>query len=147
MRAERRKDFPGEEMTGSEFERKVCQWFKDAGYWALNIPRSKSGQQPFDVLAIKGNVMVAADCKVISTCRNAFPIERVEVNQWLAFKALEDKSLQTVIGLIIWHERTKTTHFVSYKQLRNAAQKHIPSIELGSKTRMDSIEIMRGVRE
>ena len=134
-------------MTGSEFERKVCQWLKEQGYWALNIPRQKSGQQPFDVIAVKGNCIVALDCKVISGSSERFPLERVEVNQWLAFKSLEDKSPYSVIGLMIWHDKTERMHFVSYKQLKLARKRGESSIELGSKTGVASVEIMTGVRQ
>ena len=79
-------------MTGSEFEKRFCKWLSDRGYWALNIPRSKAGQQPFDVVAMNGNFVIVADCKVISGSNIRFPLERIEDNQWLAFDKVSKRT-------------------------------------------------------
>lgn len=134
-------------MTGQQFETKVCQWLKEQGYWALNIPRSKTGQQPFDVLAIKGKCLVAVDCKVMSGKSLHFPLSRVEVNQWLSFKSLSDRSPYAAIGLMIWHDVTEQMFFVTYSQLKKAAQNHEPSILLDSRANCNSIKIMTEVRQ
>ena len=79
-------------MTYAEFERKFCEWAGKDGWWALNIPRSKAGQQPFDVIACKGSCVLAVDCKLVSAKKNLFPLDRIEDNQWMAFSSILSKS-------------------------------------------------------
>lgn len=137
-------------MTGSEFEKQFCMLLKDNGWWALNIPRSKSGAQPFDVIAIKGHCIMAVDCKVMSGRSLMFPIKRVEVNQWLSFKSLRDKSPHTLTGLIVWHEQTGETFFLDYWKLRRAVQQGKKSIDLHDRLfsyQMDDVELLARIRE
>lgn len=81
-------------MTGQQFETKLCDILSQYGWWCLNIPRSRGGAQPFDIIAIKkingNNVVFAIDCKVCSTDR--LPLERIEDNQWLAFEDITSKT-------------------------------------------------------
>ena len=77
-------------MTGMQFESQFCEFLKEFGYWALNIPKNKYGAQPFDVVAIHGNEIFAVDCKVCST--DLFQLERVEDNQWLAFQMVNERT-------------------------------------------------------
>jgi len=134
-------------MTGAEFERKFCQWAKENNWWALNIPHSKAGQQPFDVIAIKGSAILACDCKVISSKSNVFPLSRVEDNQWLAFASLEKKSPFSIIGLAIWHNPYSQMFFIPYKMLRIARDKGQASVELGPKTRLEHIDMLWATRQ
>lgn len=137
-------------MTGAEFERKFCEWAKLDGWWALNIPKSKSGAQPFDVIAIKGHCIMAVDCKVMSGKSLMFPIKRVEVNQWLSFKSLRDKSPHTLTGLIVRHEQTGETFFLDYWKLRQAVQQGMKSIDLHNPRLsylLDDVELIRRIRE
>ena len=137
-------------MTGSEFERQFCQQLKNEGWWALNISRSKTGAQPFDVIAIKGHCIMAVDCKVMSSKSLMFPLKRVEVNQWLSFKSLRDKSVHTLTGLIVWHEQTKSVFFLDYWKLRQAVQQGKKSIDLHDgklSYRLDKVELLRRIHE
>lgn len=88
-------------MTGQQFEREVARRLFSAGYWVLNIPRNESGAQPFDILAIKGRDIIATDCKVCEA--DAFPISRIEPNQWTAF-ALMWERVGADIGIYVWHD-------------------------------------------
>lgn len=87
-------------MTGREFENQVCKKLKEAGYWVLRIPQNETGQQPFDILAIKGKRILAYDAKVVSDS-NRFPLDRIEDNQYNAFQLIHKKTGAEEIGLLI----------------------------------------------
>ena len=87
-------------MTGREFENLVAKKLKEAGYWVLRIPQNETGQQPFDILAIKGKRIVAYDAKVVSN-GNRFPLDRIEDNQYNAFTLIGKKTGAEEIGLLI----------------------------------------------
>ena len=88
-------------MTGREFENRVCKKLKEAGYWVLRIPQNETGQQPFDILAIKGKRILAYDAKVVSE-GNRFPLDRIEDNQYNAFQLVHKKTGAEEIGLLIY---------------------------------------------
>ena len=77
-------------MTGAEFETTFTKWLFEKGFWALNIPRNKFGAQPFDIIAIKGNVVWAIDCKVCGEKR--LDMRRVEPNQYTAFELMQERT-------------------------------------------------------
>lgn len=129
-------------MTGQEFERYFCEWAKRQGWWALNIPRTQSGQQPFDIIAIKDNSVIAVDCKVISGNSGVFPLARIEDNQWLAFWSIRKRSAQALVGVIVWHEPSRRMYFISYEELTTAVKAKQKSIPLQHKE-VDRIEILR----
>ena len=87
-------------MTGREFENQVTKKLKEAGYWVLRIPQNETGQQPFDILAIKGKRILAYDAKVLSD-GHRFPFDRIEDNQYNAFELMERKTGAEEIGLLI----------------------------------------------
>lgn len=87
-------------MTGREFENHVSKELKRAGYWVLRIPQNETGQQPFDILAIKGKRILAYDAKVLSD-GHRFPLDRIEDNQYNAFQLMEKKTGAEEIGLLI----------------------------------------------
>lgn len=88
-------------MTGREFEGNVVKMLHKHGYWALRIPQNEAGQQPFDILAIRGDKVVAYDCKVVSDGKN-FPLDRIEDNQLNSFRLMEKKTAAQEIGLLIF---------------------------------------------
>ena len=87
-------------MTGREFENFVSKELKAAGYWVLRIPQNETGQQPFDILAIKGKRILAYDAKVVSE-GHRFPLSRIEDNQYNAFELMQKKTGAEEIGLVI----------------------------------------------
>ena len=114
-------------MTGQQFETEFCELMKAFGYWALNIPRNKSGAQPFDVIAIHGWNIFAVDCKVCG--RNSFPLDRVEDNQWTAFKVVHDRT-DARVGIVAYHKGD--IYFLSYSLLlagRRQERKSIPLVK------------------
>lgn len=65
---------------GTEFEKEFTDLLMDNGYWAMRITPSISGQ-PFDIIAVKGDIAIAVECKTISNKKGIFPISRIEPNQ------------------------------------------------------------------
>lgn len=128
-------------MTGPEFEKYFCEWAKRFGWWALCIPRSQTGSQPFDIIAVRDNSILAVDCKVISSNSRVFPLNRIEDNQWLAFWSLRKRSESAIIGVVVWHDLTRHMCFITYEELIaavKAQQKSIPLVNKG----VDRIEIL-----
>lgn len=69
---------------GTEFEREVCAWYADHGYWVHFIAPDARGAQPFDIIAVRNGEAFAIDCK--TSIKNRFPFSRLEDNQKLAFE-------------------------------------------------------------
>lgn len=73
---------------GSDFEKRYCEYFNKNGYWVHFMNPSANGSQPFDIIAIKGTMIVAVDCKTIVA--NRFSLDRIEDNQMMAFKKMNE---------------------------------------------------------
>ena len=112
-------------MTGTEFEEYLCRVFQDRGFWALNIPKNRTGAQPFDVIALKGDFGFAVDCKVCSSDR--FPLSRVEDNQWSAFELVGRK---TCLNSGIMCFRGSAIYYIPYIMLDRARRAGAASIKL-----------------
>ena len=102
-------------MTGREFENHVVKQLHNAGYWVLRIPQNEIGQQPFDILAIKGKRILAYDAKVLSEGKR-FPLNRIEDNQYNAFELMEKKTGAEEIGLLILDEESNI-HFMGIDKI------------------------------
>ena len=69
---------------GNAFEADVCRRLANKGYWVHFIVPDIRGAQPFDIIAVRNDVVVAIDCK---TCvSDVFNISRLEQNQIMAFE-------------------------------------------------------------
>lgn len=81
---------------GMAFEREVVSKLSDAGYWVHFLSPDNRGAQPFDIIAVKNGLALAADCKTSSD--RIFRLERLEWNQKLAFdKWLDCGNLEPMI--------------------------------------------------
>jgi len=115
-------------MTGRQFEDHVVKKMHEAGYWVHRIHPDESGQQPFDVIAVKGNKMCAYDAKVLTEGKR-FPLNRIEDNQLNAFRLFEKKTNGADIGLVILCEDGKI-RFMDIGQINTALWLGKKSIEL-----------------
>lgn len=70
---------------GQEFEKKVCAFLQQAGYWVHFITPDVRGAQPFDILAVKDGKALAIECKTLSVNKKFFSMSRLEDNQIMAF--------------------------------------------------------------
>lgn len=131
-------------MTGNEFEKYFCQILRANGYWTLNIPKNVYGAQPFDVIAMRGDSVLAIDCKVCSG-QARFPLSRIEDNQWTAFEDIYDRTFAWVGIAVLYQEEI---YFFQYSELVSALKKGKKSISMDVFHRwMDkkSIEDVMGV--
>jgi Holliday junction resolvase len=115
-------------MTGREFENLIVKKLHEAGYWVHRIHPDESGQQPFDIIAIKGNKVCAYDAKVLSEGKK-FSMKRIEDNQLNAFRLFEKKTSGADIGLLIYSEDEKI-RFMDIGQINNALWMFKKSIDL-----------------
>lgn len=100
-------------MTGYKYESEICNKLKELGFWTLNIPKNNMGAQPFDIIAIKDERVLAIDCKVCEG--NRFPLSRIEDNQWLSFELIRECCKNSSVGLFIYHN--EKTYYLSYYKL------------------------------
>lgn len=115
-------------MTGREFEDHVVKELHRAGYWVHRIHPDESGQQPFDVIAVKGNKICAYDAKVVTEGKR-FPMKRIEDNQLNAFRLFEKKTNGADVGLLILEESGKI-RYMDIGQINTALWLGKKSIEL-----------------
>lgn len=78
--------FRSNKKIGNDYEREVCGLLSQDGYWAHRLEEDHRGAQPFDVIAAKGGVAFAIDCKTLDEKEKYFYISRLEDNQVLAFE-------------------------------------------------------------
>ena len=90
-------------MTGRQFEDHVVKKLREAGYWVHRIHPDESGQQPFDIIAVRGNRICAYDAKVLTEGKR-FPMNRIEDNQLNAFRLFEKKTNGADVGLLIYQD-------------------------------------------
>lgn len=83
MYIERLRHRMNNKKLGTKFERTMCDILKRDGWWVHFMSPDERGAQPFDIIAVRGCEVVAADCKT-----SAVPIfrrDRLEDNQKSAF--------------------------------------------------------------
>ena len=90
-------------MTGREFEEFCVKKLHKEGYWVHRIHPDESGQQPFDIIAVRGNKVCAYDAKMLESGKR-FPLNRIEDNQLNAFRLFERKTNGADVGLLIMNE-------------------------------------------
>ena len=100
-------------VKGTAFERKMCNILSRNGYWVHFISPDNSGAQPFDIIAVKSGMAIAADCK---TCvDDTFRIGRLEDNQIMAFERwVACGNLDPVIFV----EHDKNIYLIPYNDLK-----------------------------
>lgn len=100
---------------GTAFERKVCEVFKNRGYWVHFIAPDARGAQPFDIIAVKDGRARAVECKTLSDDVRWFSIKRLEDNQVSAFEYWKSKGNGDPL---IFIEHKGHMHVVSWTELK-----------------------------
>ena len=116
------------QVTGREFEDFCVKRLHEAGYWVHRIHPDESGQQPFDLIAIRGSHVCAYDAKVLSEGKR-FPLSRIEDNQFNAFRLVEKKCAGADIGLLVLGEDKKIRH-LDISRIKTALCLKKKSVEL-----------------
>ena len=96
---------------GDDFEKEAALYFEKNNYWVYRFPNKICGQ-PFDILAINGSKIIAADCKVCSVGR--FDKNRIESNQHTAMYTILRKT-NAEAGFILKLENKAI--FISYSDV------------------------------
>lgn len=71
---------------GTAFEKLVVKKISETGAWVHFLSPDERGAQPFDIIAVKDGVALAAECKTQDSKNRYFPISRLEDNQIMAFE-------------------------------------------------------------
>ena len=115
-------------MTGRQFEDYAIKRLQAAGFWAHRIHPDESGQQPFDIIAVKDGRICAYDAKVVSTGKR-FPLSRIEDNQYNSFMMFKRKAGMCEAGLIIINATGKV-RFMSIEVIKRAIDAGLASVSL-----------------
>ena len=116
-------------MTWNEFEVFCVNEFADNGAWVHRFAKSNTGSQPFDIIAIRGNIIYAIDCKVVSTERPYFPFSRIELNQKGAMESLKKKYAGALCrGFLIYHK--EKIYFLSFEKFLDLEEKGRKGVKL-----------------
>lgn len=100
---------------GTAFEKRVCDIFKNRGYWVHFISPDARGAQPFDIIAVKDGKARAIECKTLSDNLRSFSIKRLEDNQVNAFDYWKSKGNGDPL---IFIEHCGHVHVVSWTELK-----------------------------
>lgn len=120
-----KKDPQSNKQLGTWFEQYVCTMLAHRGWWAHFITPSRIGSQPFDIIAMKGDKVLALDCKTCSTPN--FSLSRVEDNQMFAFDNMTQKTSAVCGFLVQWNNKI---YFLKWDFVRTAIFMGRSSIKL-----------------
>ena len=101
---------------GTEFEQQMCRLLKADGWWVHFLSPDASGAQPFDLIAVQGRRVIAADCKTSSV--PIFKIDRLEDNQISAFEYWRLCGNGEPLLFIKYAERVYVVPYLMLKQRR-----------------------------
>lgn len=90
------------QKIGKTFEQEWLEHLYSRGMWAHFMHPAPDGSQPFDVIALDNTygepIVYAYDCKTLKG--NRFPLSRVEDNQAMAFKSLNEHGVHNTYFVI-----------------------------------------------
>lgn len=120
---------------GNKTEKTVSQTFRERGYWIYNCPKSSTGAQPVDLIAIKGGkeyIVWLVDGKHVRANESSFPLQRIEPNQWVSLKYANEFAKINLenLGFAIQFERTGVIYWLSYKTALELLKNNEKSINL-----------------
>lgn len=120
---------------GNRTERTVSNIFRKKGYWVYNCPKSQTGSQPCDLLAIKGGehyIVWFVDGKHVRQNEVSFSLDRIEPNQWASMEYASGFAKVNVenMGFAIRFERTQEFYWLSYKDALELVKNNQKSINL-----------------
>lgn len=111
---------------GTEFEKFMCEFLSKRGWWVHFIEPKKDGSQPFDIIAVRNGITLAADCK--TSASGTFSYLRLEDNQITSF----DKWLRcgnNAPKVFVWHEdRVYVLDYLALMHNRTLKIKEQPEI-------------------
>ena len=96
---------------GKKFEEELCWYLSDEGYYVIYNEKNISGSQPVDIVAIKHNNAILIECKNLENKTGRFSLSRIEQNQWLAYKKLQECNNSNMIIAILWNDNVYFINF------------------------------------
>lgn len=120
---------------GTKTEKTISSLFREHGYWVYNCPKSSTGAQPVDIIAVKREIQYIVwlvDGKHTREQDASFKIDRIEDNQWISLRYARDfANMKTEnLGFVIQFEKTKEFYWLSYEEALELKENKIPSINL-----------------
>ena len=103
---------PTNVKLGKHIEQRVCEVFKQYGFFAHNCVNALLGQ-PCDIIAIHGQLVVLIDCKHIER-GTRFDFKNIQDNQYLCFKYSKDYNNITNTGFVIYCEETNILYYLPF---------------------------------
>lgn len=78
--------------NGYAFEVILASLLSKAGFWVHRIVPNAGGQQPADLIVVRGTYHTLIDCKDCAT-RRGFSFDRIEVNQRMSMDRFADRGV------------------------------------------------------
>ena len=111
---------------GNKFEKYTAEYLSENGFWVYRLP-NKIGGQPFDILALKNDIIIALDCKVCSN--DVFNKSRIEDNQHTAMNKMLKCASKAKVGFyFLFNDGTKC--FASYNDIVKADKGNLKKDDL-----------------
>ena len=122
-------------IIGNKTEKTVSSIFRSRGYWVYNCPKSSTGAQPVDLIAIKGGesyIVWLVDGKHVRESDASFKLDRIEDNQWISLQYARDyANIKTEnLGFVIEFERTNTFYWLPLETALKMRENNEKSINL-----------------
>lgn len=116
-----------QQEVGKKLEKIVCEIAYKKGYFSHNIKNGINGQ-PFDIVLVKKDKVFLIDTKNVIKGKT-FYFKRIENNQWLSMKLLNDKEFYNV-GFVINFEEYKSLKVLFFKDIIEENKKILLEDEL-----------------
>ena len=138
----------GEQIKiGNTTEKTVSSIFRNNGYWVYNCPKSSTGAQPFDLIAIKGTktrplcLVWLIDGKHVRVNDVSFTLDRIEPNQWASMQYANEFAGVWIdsIGFVIKFERTGEFYWLPYKKALELLKEGKKSINLSELVLLEEV--------
>lgn len=130
---------------GNKTEKTVSSVFREKGYWVYNCPKSSTGAQPFDLIAIRGcdcgHIVWFVDGKHVRENEVSFKLERIEPNQIISMEYARDFAKINVanMGFAIEFERTNNFYWLSYEMALECLKNNEKSVNLNRLTLLEEV--------
>ena len=120
---------------GNKTEKTASSILRERGYWVYNCPKTSSGSQPFDLIAIKGGkqyLVWLIDGKHVRSNEVSFVLNRIEPNQWASMNyAINFAHINPeTVGFVIEFERTGEFYWLPYTKTLNMKENGLKSVNL-----------------
>lgn len=92
------------QRNGKRFEERLCEYFSKKGYYVIYNEKGVTGSQPTDIVIIKNNIATLIEAKNLDNTTGRFPLNRVEMNQHLAYKKYRSCKNTNFVLAINWND-------------------------------------------